>query len=68
MALQKYMHEFHADRDDAICNIQTCSIPVVQLTQLQKLSNQNFVLVFSKAHSNAKCFSTKWQHEWCLAE
>jgi hypothetical protein len=30
----KYMHEFHADRDHALCNIQNSSIPVVQLTQL----------------------------------
>jgi hypothetical protein len=40
-ALQKYMHEFHANRD-AMSNIQNRSIPAVQLTQLQKLSNKNF--------------------------
>jgi hypothetical protein len=63
-ALEKYMHEFHADRDHAMCNIQNRSIPAVHLTQLQKLSNKNFqgtgVL---KAHSHAKCFSAKWQHD-----
>jgi hypothetical protein len=58
------MHEFHADRDHAMCNIQNRSIPVVQLTQLRKVSNKTFrALGFSKAHSNAKCFSTKWQHD-----
>jgi hypothetical protein len=36
------MHEFHADRDHAMCNIQNRSIPAVQLTQLRKLSNTNF--------------------------
>jgi hypothetical protein len=41
-ALQKYMHEFHADRDHAMCNIQNRSFPVVQLTQLRKLSKNNF--------------------------
>jgi hypothetical protein len=41
-ALQKYMHEFHADRDHAMCNIQNRSIPAVQLTQLRKLCNKNF--------------------------
>jgi hypothetical protein len=35
------MHEFHADRDHAMSNIQNRSIPVVQLTQLRKLSNKN---------------------------
>jgi hypothetical protein len=35
-SLQKYMHEFHADRNHAMCNIQNLTIPVVQLTQLQK--------------------------------
>jgi hypothetical protein len=33
------MHEFHADKDQAM---QNRTIPVVQLTQLQKLSNQKF--------------------------
>jgi hypothetical protein len=33
-ALQTYTHEFHADRDHAMCNIQNRSIPAVQLTQL----------------------------------
>jgi hypothetical protein len=32
------MHEFHTDRDLAMRNIQNCTIPVVQVTQLQKLS------------------------------
>jgi hypothetical protein len=41
-ALQKYMHELHADRDHAMYNIYNRSIPVVQLTQLQKLSIKNF--------------------------
>jgi hypothetical protein len=41
-ALQMYMHEFHADTDHAMCNIQNRSMPVVQLTQLLKLSNKNF--------------------------
>jgi hypothetical protein len=27
------MHEFHADMDHAMCNIETRSIPVVRLTQ-----------------------------------
>jgi hypothetical protein len=40
-ALQTYMHEFHADRDHAMRNIQNRTIPVVQLTQLQ-LSMKNF--------------------------
>jgi hypothetical protein len=58
------MHEFHADRDHAMCIIQNRSIPAVQLTQLRKLSNENFrALVFSQAHSHAKCFSAKWQHD-----
>jgi hypothetical protein len=39
-ALQKYMHEFHAGRDHAMCNIQNRSIPVVQPTQLRKLSSK----------------------------
>jgi hypothetical protein len=37
-----YMHEFNADREHAMCNIQNRSIPVVQLTQLQKLSITTF--------------------------
>jgi hypothetical protein len=41
-ALQKYMDEFHGDRDHAMCNFQIRSIPAVQLTQLRKLSNKNF--------------------------
>jgi hypothetical protein len=41
-ALQKYMHEFNADRDHAMCNIQNRSIQAVQLTQLRKLSNKIF--------------------------
>jgi hypothetical protein len=41
-ALLQYTHEFHADRNDAMCNLQNRTIPVVQLTQLQKLSTKNF--------------------------
>jgi hypothetical protein len=41
-ALQKYMHEFHVGRDHALCNSQNRFIPVVQLTQLRKLSNKTF--------------------------
>jgi hypothetical protein len=41
-APKRYMHEFRADRDHATCNIQNRSIPALQLTQLQKLSNKNF--------------------------
>jgi hypothetical protein len=40
-ALQKYMHEFHADRDNAKCNVQNHTLPV-QLTQLQTLSTKYF--------------------------
>jgi hypothetical protein len=40
--VQEDMHKFHADRDHAMCNIQNRSFPVVQLTQLRKLSNKNF--------------------------
>jgi hypothetical protein len=37
------MHEFHAQRDHPMCNIRNRSIPVgPQLTQLRKLSNENF--------------------------
>jgi hypothetical protein len=36
------MHEFQADRDHAIYSIQNRTIQVLQLTQLQKLSTQNF--------------------------
>jgi hypothetical protein len=41
-ALQKHMHEIHADSDHAMCNIQNSTIPVVQLTHFQKLSTKNF--------------------------
>jgi hypothetical protein len=41
LAGQQYMHEFLADRDHAMYNIQNRSIPVVQLTQLRKLPNKN---------------------------
>jgi hypothetical protein len=41
-AQQKYMHEFHADRDHAVCNIHNRFIPVVQLKVLQKLSTKSF--------------------------
>jgi hypothetical protein len=42
-ALLKYMHEFHADRDHAMYNIQNRTIPVVQLTQLQNLFTKTFL-------------------------
>jgi hypothetical protein len=43
LSMQKYMRKFHADRvHHAMCNIQNCSIPVVQITQLKKLSKKNF--------------------------
>jgi hypothetical protein len=38
----QYMHEFHGDRDYAMCNIQSHSIPVAQLTKLRKLCNKKF--------------------------
>jgi hypothetical protein len=41
-ALQRYVHDFHAARDHAMCNIEHRFIPVVQVTQLRKLSNENF--------------------------
>jgi hypothetical protein len=63
--LQKYMHG-HADRDHAMCSFQKRTIPVVQLTQLHKLSTKIFrALLFSKAYSNARCFSAKRQHRQC---
>jgi hypothetical protein len=70
-ALQKYMHEFHADRDHAMCNIQNRSIPAVQLTQLRKLSNKNFqstgVLKSSQSCQVLQC--TVAARQWrCLAE
>jgi hypothetical protein len=70
-ALQKYMHEFHADRDYAMCNIQNRSIPTVQLTQIQKLSNKNFqgtgVLKSSQSCQVLQCkvAARQWR---CLAE
>jgi hypothetical protein len=36
------MHDFHAEEDHDMCNIQDRTIPVVQLTQLQKLSTESF--------------------------
>jgi hypothetical protein len=33
---QSYMHEFSADRDLAICNIQDRTIPVAQLMRFSK--------------------------------
>jgi hypothetical protein len=36
------MHEFSADPDHAMCNIQSHSIPVVQLKPFKKLSIVNF--------------------------
>jgi hypothetical protein len=36
------MHEFRADRDHAMRNIQKRTIPVVQLTQRQQLSPKSF--------------------------
>jgi hypothetical protein len=70
-ALQKYMHEFHADRDHAMCNIQNRSIPAVQLTQLRKLSIKNFqgtgVLKSSQSCQVLQCkvAARQWR---CLAE
>jgi hypothetical protein len=69
--LQKYMHEFHSDRDHAMCNIQNRSIPAVQLTQLRKLSNKNFqgtgVLKSSQSCQVLQCkvAARQWR---CLAE
>jgi hypothetical protein len=61
-ALHKYMHEVHADRDHAMCDIQNRTILVVQLTQFPKKTQLRTCplrtfreLVFLKAHSNAKC-------------
>jgi hypothetical protein len=39
--LHKYMHEFHADRVHAMCNIQNHTIPVVQLMEFRKLPIKN---------------------------
>jgi hypothetical protein len=70
-ALQKYMHEFHADRDHAMCNMQNRSIPAVQLTQLRKLSNKNFqgtgVLKSSQSCQVLQCkvAARQWR---CVAE
>jgi hypothetical protein len=72
-ALQKYMHEFQAGRDHAMCNIQNRSIPAVQLTQLRKLSNKNVqgtsVLKSSQSchmlHDQCKVAARQWR---CLAE
>jgi hypothetical protein len=36
------MRVFYADTEHAMCNIQNRTIPVLQLTQLRKLSNENF--------------------------
>jgi hypothetical protein len=38
----KYLPDFHVDRDHVICIIQNHTIPVVQLTQLQKRCTQTF--------------------------
>jgi hypothetical protein len=67
-ALQKYMHEFHADRDHAMCNIQNRSIPAVQLTQLRKLVFQvTGVLKSSQSCQVLQCKVAARQ--WgCLAE
>jgi hypothetical protein len=65
-ALQKYMHEFHEDRDHAMCNIQNRSIPALHSSShsFENYPIRTFrALVFSKAHSHAKCFSAKWQHD-----
>jgi hypothetical protein len=70
-ALQKYMHEFNADRDHAMCNIQNRSIQAVQLTQLRKLSNKIFhgtgVLHSSESCQVLQCkvAARQWR---CLAE
>jgi hypothetical protein len=39
---RKYMPEFRAGKEHAMCNIQNHSIPVVQITQLRKLPNKNW--------------------------
>jgi hypothetical protein len=68
-AQQKDMHEFHADRDHAMCNIQNRSIPVVQLTQIRKLSNKILkgtgVLKSSQKCQAYKVAARQWR---CLAE
>jgi hypothetical protein len=70
-ALQKDMHEFHADRDHAMCNIQNRSILAVQLTQLRKLSNKDFqgtgVLKSSQSCQVLQC-KVAARHWRCLAE
>jgi hypothetical protein len=61
------MHEFHADRDRAMCTIQSRSIPVLQPTQLRKLSNKNWL-----GPAALKCFSTgnggAWLRECAAAD
>jgi hypothetical protein len=62
--MARYMHEFHADRDHESATFRT--VP------FQKSTSHSFencpirkvrALVFSKAHRNAQCFSTQWQHD-----
>jgi hypothetical protein len=53
------------DRDHAMRKIQDHSIPVVQLTQLQKLFNKTFSGVQRKSQFIGKCYSAKWQHRQC---
>jgi hypothetical protein len=58
-----YLHDFHAYRDNAMCNIQNHTLPVVQLTHFENSPLKPFeVLALSIANANLKCFSTKWQH------
>jgi hypothetical protein len=40
--MHNYIHDFHADREHAMCNIQNRPILVVQLAQVQKLSTKDF--------------------------
>jgi hypothetical protein len=48
--LSNCMHEFHADGDHAMCNIQKHTIPAVQLIEFKILSIKNcWALAFSLA-------------------
>jgi hypothetical protein len=59
----KLHQKFHTDRDHAMRSIQNRSGPAVQLAQPENYPIRTFrALVFLKAHSNAECFITKWQH------
>jgi hypothetical protein len=68
------MHEFHAHRDHAMCNIQNRTIPAVKLAKFPKLSTKNSSGIgvpvgvpVPKRYSNAKFFSMKWQHRQFIA-